>query len=250
MLRYFYTIFLLLVNLALFAQGPGGRNLPALEGIPLDGLSFMQSGRGNTPGGKAPAPKNADGIDGTPYLFEEYQAGVLHFTTGKVAYAPLSYDIFNERVTVQLKDGNYNVSPEVINGFDIVAPAGDTMYFHRASLLPSGYSLGLSSESFVRVIYRGDIVLVGEHRKNYLEAPKTTNYGNGRENPEYNDQPTRYYLLRDDQPAERVKLRTGWLCRHFGLSGKEVKSILAQAGVEPGSEAAAAAIVGYAEQEP
>lgn len=231
---------LALFSLDLLAQGSG----TSAGGGNLDGLTFLQTGRNTRPGGQAPGEGGSAQINGTPYLFEDFQPGVLHFNTGKVAYAPLSFDVFNQLVTAKLSDGNYHVSASVIDGFDLVAPAGDTLTFEKVSLLPEGITMGLSQDMFVEVLYQGKMALVGHHRKNFLDEPtSSTTYNNGRDNPEYNDQPTRYYLLQPGQPAERVKLRTGWLRRYFDLSRKELKAILVKAGATPGTDAAAIAIV-------
>ncbi len=243
----FYGLLFSLASISIDLSAQGGRALA--DGPSLDGLTFLQSGRNNSPGGQPLSESGASQIDGTPYLFEDFQPGVLHFNTGKIAYAPITYDIFNQRITVQLQDGNYNVSYQVLDGFDLVAPDGDTLAFQKVTTLPRGITTGLGEEVFVEVLYQGHLTLVGNHRKNFLDEPtSSTTYNNGRENPEYNDQPMHYYLLQPGQPAEQVKLRTSWLRRYFDLSRKEVKQAIDEAGAAPASDAAAIAIVRYVDQ--
>ena len=180
--------------------------------------------RNTTPKGAAPPPGVTGEIQGTPYLYPDYQPGAVIMTNGKRVDIPLSYDLINHEVVIKIREEAMALPHTQLKAFLVESPEGDTLRFQKAHELPGGADMDLSPAVFVQVLYKGQLTLIGLHRKQFLATSNQTSYNNGRQEPEYDEQPVQYFLIQEGLEPMRMRLRKGWLLKQFPDQKAEIKA--------------------------
>ncbi len=193
-----------------------------------DGIPFLQGARNTTPLGQAPPPGTVGNVEGTPYLYENYQPGAIVMSNGNRVELPVNYDALNYEVVVMHQTQAMALPFHQVAAFFLQSPKGDTLEFRRAYDLPGGSALEFDSAQYVRVLYRGKLSLIAQHRATFLATSNQTTYNNGRQEPEYKHQPTRYFLIQDGQKPLQAKLRKGWVFKQFPDQKSAIKEALSQ----------------------
>ena len=213
------------------------------QNFSLDGNPFLQGMRATNPKGLPPGVKGYGDLEGTPFLYEEFQSGTLHFVSGKNVDATINYDVFNHEVLVELKQQTMSLPHPNLQGFSITSPEGKKFEFRNATQWEALSSIDLAEGTFLRLIQDGDYTLVGEMRKNFLPAKQGDSYGNDRDAPTFKDQPERFFLIEPGGTCVKAKLRKGWWLKYAPDQADAIKAFVKQEKVDLSTAAGCARLV-------
>lgn len=120
-------------------------------------------------------------VKGSPYLYEEFQDGVLYFKDmTKMSGLKLNYNCVTGDILFIYDDKTYITAREDINYFAIFPTQGDTIFLFIKQFLPE-----VRHPEYLEVLYNEHSVLLKRHLKTFKEASVKTPYHANRDYNEY-----------------------------------------------------------------
>ena len=123
------------------------------------------------------------GVEGTPYLYEEFQPGELFFRDmTKMSGLQLNYNCTTGDLLFMYDDKTYITARDDIDYFVIYPAKEDTVFLFNKQLLPKS-----KKPEFVEILYNEHSLLFKRHLKTFKEASVKTPYHANRDYNEYID---------------------------------------------------------------
>lgn len=143
---------------------------------------------------------------GSPYLFDNFEEGVITLTDGKnTANLQLNFNIYENRVEFSDAGGVIAVDNEMVDRFIFTSPGSELIF-------TKGFdSRRLSSDEFVQILVDEPVKLLKKHEVSFQE--NVASYGTATQKDEYISN-ERFYLHEDGETkrirslSERRVLRT------------------------------------------
>lgn len=144
-----------------------------------------------------------EGVKGTPYFNDEWLTGDVYFQdTTEINKISIRYNIYTDELEfINNTSGQvFVINSDKISGFRFHEPE-NPLYFKYMSLKPKKPD----EKSFFQILYEGKTRLLLKHKKQFIQADYKGAYASGNKYDEYKDDKI-YYLVKDDEPAQRIKL--------------------------------------------
>lgn len=154
------------------------------------------------------------GIEGNPFIFEEYLSGRILMKTGKVySQDKINYDAYKNDIIVIHKGNELFMNKGIIKGFELFY-GGDTLVFKKIEQ-------GGNNDFFVQVLLDSPICLLKKTEKTIVAPTNTGAYSSGKLNSEFHTKQKYYWLLKEGSLQE-IKSKRDFLSE-FSASDKELE---------------------------
>lgn len=154
------------------------------------------------------------GIEGNPFIFEEYQSGRILMKTGKIYFQDkINYDAYKNDIIVIHKGNELFLNKGIIKGFELFVGA-DTLTFRK--IVQGG-----NNDFFVQVLVDAPISLLKKTEKTIVAPTNTGAYSTGKLNSEFETKQKYYWLLKEGSLKE-IKNKRDFLSQ-FSASDKELE---------------------------
>ena len=175
----------------------------------------------NTTGGVNTLPPN---LEGSPYLKETFQRGMVHIEDNEPYAAMLRYNAYQDEI--QIQEGN-GVSSLFLRDYIWVELGGETF-----RIVDYKTKSGISKGYFVE-LNQGNTRLLKRYEKVFREAEAASSSYSQDKPPRFDDR-IAYYLIQGESPAREIKLRKKDVLE--ALSSKEADSYVKQQKLKLKSE--------------
>ena len=186
------TILLLILSLPL---GLSGQSIPGSTGYEMTEMNIMNPSKNLLRTKSA----NAYGIQGTPYVFEDFKKGNIFYANKlRVDGKLLNYDCHNNRWEYSAGQSVYLLNSSQIDYFEIYT--GED----RPMLLKQVFVEKLKKHLFLQVLYNDNSILYKRYFKEFKAADYGGAYSQDRRYDEYHDRHS-YYLKTADNELQMLK---------------------------------------------
>jgi hypothetical protein len=165
------------------------------------------------------------GVDGSPYLFNEWKNGAILERTGQLSEnMMIRYDSYRDEVQF-LKDGRtLVVEPAIASGFSFLILNEETKRIENI-LFRNGFTVdGYTKLNYFRVVYDGKVKFLKKIKTGYIDET-VNNFGT-------NEQVKKFvtteeeFLLKADGSAVKIGKGRKDLLTHFGDSSGQMKTFI------------------------
>jgi hypothetical protein len=186
------------------------------------------------------------GVEGSPYLFDDWLKGDITLTDDKVKEdVPIRYNSHLDQVEIVNNGQRLALNPGAIKGFTIYSyNENGNRITHQ---FRNGFNLdSYSKNDFFQVLYDGENKLLVKLKNQLIEG---ANNSYGASMGDRFDTSKKYYLVKEDGTVHNVKLRRRDLKKAFPEKVQEMKAFQREQGADLGSEVGVITFLSYLEQE-
>lgn len=214
-----------------YAQGNNPAAINQAQPAQLEAFGFRAlGGRMNE--------RNTVNVVGSPYLYDEALPGTIYFEEGQVLQGPTRYDLINYRLVLRYHGDWMVLDPQRVSHFELRTRQGDTLTFHKASILVGNTETKVPPGAFWQVLHQEAYTLMVAHRKEFSPAENSVEYGRTvQKDAIYEDKNPDYFLLTPTDKLDEIKLRRGWLLRYFSERKPELKRLIKRENLSLSQEA-------------
>lgn len=184
------------------------------------------------------------GVEGSPYLFDNWLKGDITLTDNKVKEdVPIRYNTYLDQVEIVNNGQTLALNPGAIKGFTIYSynENGNRI----AHQFKNGFNLDSYSENdFFQVLYDGERKFLVK-LKNQLIEGVSNSYGASM--GDRFDTSKKYFIVKEDGTVHDVKLRKRDLKKVFPEKVQEMKAFQREQGIDLGSEIGVITFLSYLE---
>lgn len=158
------------------------------------------------------------GIEGSPYLFDEWRNGSVESKEGKVVgNLSIKYDSYKDCIEI-MKDGvPTTLSNEMYPKFTILTNEGELLFKNGFSEVSD-----LTDKNYFEVLFEGSVTLLRKYQTKFVEQNVAT-YGSEGNTKKFENK-KRYFFKKADAPAQEIKLNKGGLHKIIG-DGENKKKV-------------------------
>jgi hypothetical protein len=169
------------------------------------------------------------GLDGSPYLQDEWQEGNLNLENGKTAYnIKIRFNLINNDLIFynEALKRVFVVDKETIKSFIVKPGRNDSLLFIKYKGPEVGFKL--RKNDFVHVLYQGKISFMVKHWANIVNATDISS-----KDKVYNKD---FYFVNFDKNTDEIKLNYRSIYNLFPNKKKEVKRIISENKIRKANE--------------
>lgn len=145
----------------------------------------------------AAANPDYSNINGTPYVFEDFQKGNFYFSNKTfITDKLINYNCYTDEVLFSDEKNIYSANSQDMDYFTIIPGNSGTVLLFKQVFLPSE-----KKRIFMQVLYKGESLLLKRYRKEFLKADLDQPYGSNRQMDEYNDYYEYYVSVTGKEPV-------------------------------------------------
>ncbi|QHT68673.1 hypothetical protein GXP67_19495 [Rhodocytophaga rosea] len=168
------------------------------------------------------------GVIGSPFLFDQWNAGTVTLTNGKVlTNIPLKIDLYGNEIIAKRQSGDSIII--FSNSIQKVSltenRTGREFMFEKISSING--EPPVVREGYLDVLYKGKYLLLAERRKNLIKANYSGGYNAGKPYDEFVTE-TDYYVKKPDQKPEKLRLTKKAILEVFPDHQQELKTFISQ----------------------
>lgn len=158
------------------------------------------------------------GVRGTPYIFSEWQKGIVYPTN--LDAIPIEFLNFDRHSLELCHKEAEDSKPLLINKYIIssfkVLQSSDTLEFVRVRV-PQTSDFG-----FMELVYQGDVTLYLDYEKIFTKADYEEVYSSDRRYDEYQDKPTYYLQFEEEEELQAIKKNKKQIASLFGSYSEQI----------------------------